>query len=150
MDDPAGVGVLERVAERRPDPDDVPVREPLFGEQLSERAAKDQFGNQVDGVGLAGRLVERDDPRVGEPRGGLGLPLGPRRDLGAGGADRLDGDQAVELLVVGLPDHAEAAGAEAAHEAVATHHEAVNLRAVAFAILLGRLEYQRLGAFHHR
>ena len=77
MDDSSLVGVLERVGEREADAHHVAVGQRARGLQLGQRGAADELGHQVVAVGVAARLVERDDARVVEPRGGERLALGP-------------------------------------------------------------------------
>ncbi len=84
---------------------------------VAERAPAHQLGDEVDGVVVAPGLVQRDDPRVRQPRGRLRLALGPRARRGVVRRDPLDGDGAVEALVVGEPHDAEAAGPEAPQRA---------------------------------
>ena len=60
---------------------------------------------------------------VAEARRGERLALGARGDLAVVQLDPLDGDHAVELLVVGQPDDAERAVPEAAHQPVAPEDE---------------------------
>ena len=88
--------------------------------QLGERRARDELGDEVDGLVVAAGLVQRDDRRVRQPRGGA-APRARRARRAAASCigDALDRDGAVEALVVGQPDDAEAARAEAAHEPVA-------------------------------
>ena len=57
------------------DRDDVAVRQPAGLEQRRQRLAADELGDQVGTVVVDGRLVQGDDPRVGQPRGGAGLAL---------------------------------------------------------------------------
>ena len=133
MDHVLAVGVLERIAQRDPDRDDVAVREPPLAEQLIERRAADELGDQVGAVVVSPGLVERDDVRVLEPRGRLRLALETAR-VDALAQHDLDRHLAVEALVVGLPHRAEAAGAEPALQAVAPEHDrrlAVRLRRLA-------------------
>ena len=92
-------------------------------EERAERSPAHQLGDEVDGVVVAPGLVQRDDPGVREPRGRLRLALGPRARRGVVRRDPLDGDDAVEALVVREPHDAEAAGAEAPHEPVAIEDE---------------------------
>ena len=58
---------------------------------------------------VAARLVQRDDPRVLQPRGGERLALGARGDVLVVQFDALHGDDAVQALVVREPDDAERA-----------------------------------------
>ena len=122
MDDSPLVGVLERVGEREADAHHVAVGQRAGGLQLGERGAADELGHQVVAVGVAARLVERDDARVVEPRRGERLALGPGV-VAARAGNGLDRDLTVELLIVGEPHRAEPAGAETALEAVAPEHE---------------------------
>ena len=132
--DPAPVRVGERVAQRDADAQDVAVRQGAVGHEVAERAPADELGDEVDGVVVAARLVERDDPGVRQARGGLGLALGARADRGVVDGDALDRDGALEALVVREPDDAEAARPQPAHEPVAAEDEL----AVAIARARGR------------
>ena len=123
VDDPARVRVLERVAQRDADPHDVEVRQRAVALEVAERAAAHELGDEVPRLVVVAGLVERDDPRVREPRGRQRLALGARVLL-AVERDALDRDGAVEPLVVGQPDRAEAAAAEAPHQAVAVRARA--------------------------
>ena len=73
MHDAAGVGVGERLAEVGADLADVAVAERAAGAQLRQRLAGNQLGDQQRAPVVLAELVERDDPGVVEPRGGLGL-----------------------------------------------------------------------------
>ena len=118
MDHTLTVGVVERVAERRPDLDDLAVGEPALLEQLIERAAADELGDQVGALIVDGGLVQRHDRGVLKPRGGASLALEAGVDH-ALARQHLDGDVAVQALVAGRPDRAECAAAEALAKAVA-------------------------------
>ena len=122
MDHAAAVRVLQRVAQRHADPQDVAVAQLALRDELVEGAPAHQLGHEVDRVVVATCFVEGDDAGVCEPRGRERLPLRARRILPRH-ADALERDRAVELLVVCEPDDAEPAGSEAAHEAVAIEHE---------------------------
>jgi hypothetical protein len=122
VDDPARVRVLERLAQGRPDADDVAVRQRPVALEVGQRAAADELGREVERLVVVARVVQRDDPRVAEPGGGQRLALGPRR-APAVDRDPLQRDRPVEALVVREPDRPEAARAEAALDAVAPQDE---------------------------
>ena len=79
VDDAARVRVRERVAQRDADQHDVAVGQRAVGAAArASVCAAHELGDQVDGVVVAAGLVERDDRRVRQPRGGQRLALGPR------------------------------------------------------------------------
>ncbi len=96
------------------DLDDVPIRQPAGLEQRGERRSADQLGDEVRAVIVDGRLVQRDDRRVGQPRGDPGLALEPAADDAFAG-ENLDRDIAIEALVVAHPDGPEPARPEPPH-----------------------------------
>ena len=92
-------------------------------QQLGERSAPNQLGDEVDVVLVGGELVDADYAGVVEPRGG------PRLALNSLAAGVLEGDHlhrhlALELLVPGQPDDPEAARAEPPAEPVPAQHHA--------------------------
>ena len=111
MDHAALVRVRERGAERRADPQDVAIRQRAVAQQVGERRALDELGDEVDGVLVAAGLEERDDPGVRQPRGGQRLALAAAVGVVAD-RDPLDRDVALEVLVAGAVDDAHPAGAE--------------------------------------
>ena len=121
--DAALVRVRERVAQDDADAQHVAVRQGAVVEQVGEGSPADELGDEIDRVAVAPRLVEGDDSRVREPSRGHGLALGARGDRRVVDADALDRHGAVEVLVVGQPDDAEAARPQTAHQAVAIEHE---------------------------
>jgi hypothetical protein len=90
------------------------------GQPIGERFAADQFHHDVrPAVGLA-QVVDLADQRMHHPRRDAGLagqPVGGA-GIGAVGAQQLERDAPLEPLVDGLVDHAHAALAEAADDAV--------------------------------
>jgi hypothetical protein len=108
VDNPALVGVGERVAEHEADLHDVAVGEQAVGHQPGQRAAAHELGDEVDRVLVLSGLVERDDPRVAQPGRRARLALGTAADVGVLDADALDRHRALELLVVGQPHGAHA------------------------------------------
>ena len=122
VDDAARVRVRERGAERRADPQHVAVRQRAVAQQVGERRPLDELGDEVDGVLVAAGLVERDDPGVRQPRGGERLALAAAVGVVAD-RDPLDGDVALEVLVVGELDDAHPARAEPPAEPVAVEDE---------------------------
>ena len=79
MHDAALVRVLERVAQRQADPQDVAVGQRARCLQRGERAALDELADQVARVVLLAGVVEPDDAGVVEARGGLAPPAGRAR-----------------------------------------------------------------------
>jgi hypothetical protein len=78
---------------------------------------------------VVAELVERDDAGMVEPRGGDRLALNARVvAVVACERDHLDRHVALEPLVVGLPDDAEAPRSEPLAEPVATEHEPARRR----------------------
>ena len=112
VDDAAGVGVGERVAEVGADLGDVAVGEHPGGRRrLGEGLARDQLGDEDGVAGVLAELVEGDDRRVVEPRRRLGLA---QDAVGIGGLDLLQRDLALEALVVGAVDGAHSARSRSA------------------------------------
>jgi hypothetical protein len=127
--DAALVGVGQRVGERQADPEHVAVRQRVLRLELGQAAAVDELGDQVARPGLLPRVVDRDDPRMVEARGGQRLARGAVVGLGGRvGGHHLHRDEPLEPLVVGLEDRAEAAAAQTAPEAVAPQDERVVVR----------------------
>ena len=122
VDDAALVGVGERGAQRRADPQHVAVRQLAVAQQVGERRPLDELGDEVDGVLVAAGLVQRDDARVRQPRGGQRLALAAAVGVVADG-DPLDGDVALEVLVAGAVDDAHPARAEPRAEPVAAEDD---------------------------
>ncbi len=123
VDHAARVRVLECARQRKADLEHLLVGERLLRDQLRERVALDQLGDQVEGAVVCARLVQRDDRRVREARrrerlAGRALTVAVRPQPNA-----LDGHLAVQQLVVGAPDDAEAAAAELLEQSVAAEHE---------------------------
>ena len=87
-----------------------------------ERRAADQLGDQVRPFVVDGRLVQRDDPGVGQAGGRAGLALEPPADDPLAG-QQLDGDVALQSLVAGVPNRPEPARAEAAVQAIAVEDD---------------------------
>ena len=115
----------EGVADGHADLRDVAVGDGAGLHQVGERAAVDELGDEVDRVGVLAELVEGDDAGVVQPRRDAGLARGARGNrLVAVLGDDLDGDLALELLVEGQVDDAEAARSELALELVAVQDEA--------------------------
>ena len=112
VDDPLLVGVVERVAERRrrsrtmSRSDSRPV-----GQQPRRASRRDELGDQVGALVVDRRLVQGDDPGMGEPRGGPRLTLEAAVDDELARED-LDRDVALQPLVAGHPDRAERARAD--------------------------------------
>ena len=120
VDDPAGVGVGERLAEVEGDLGDVAVVEHPGGAELVERLAGDQLGDQDRAAGVLTELVEGDDRRVVETGGGLCLA---QDAVGVGGGELLQRNLAFEPLVVGPVDGSHAPGADLLEHPEALHHQ---------------------------
>jgi hypothetical protein len=94
---------------------------PRLTQPLAQGLAAHELHGEEDLVAGLADLVDVDDVRVREP--GEGLGLAEEGGAGPGVAARvvheLDGDLAVELLVVGGEDHAHAAVAEQLEQGVA-------------------------------
>ena len=116
--DAARMRVLERVAERHPDQDDIAVGEVAAGEQLGERAPADELGHEVDRVLVAAGLVQRDDPGVRQARRRERLALAALLAVELD-RDPLDGDVALEVLVAREVHDAHPPGADPPHEVIA-------------------------------
>ena len=136
VDHAARVRVGESVRERDADLEHLLVVEPARGDQLRERLAVDELGDQVERLADGTRLVQGDDRRVRQPRAGERLAARALAVSVQSQRDPLDGHLAVQQLVVGAPDHPEAAGAETLDEPVTSEHETT----------LGRARIPRDGA----
>ncbi len=115
--------VGQRVAQGHADQHDIAVRQRALVEQLVERVAADELGDEVDRPVVAAGLEQRDDRRVRQAGGGQRLLLGPRGGGAAGDRDPLDGDEALEALVARQPDRAEPARAELLEQRVAVEDQ---------------------------
>jgi hypothetical protein len=122
VDDPARVRVLERAAQRHPDPQRVAVRQLPRAQQLGQGPAVHELGDQVDRVAVAAGLVQADDAGVRQPGRGDRLALGAHVEIAVDG-DPLDRHVALQVLVVRPVDDPHPAGAEALAQAVAGEHE---------------------------
>ena len=92
-------------------------------DQSIQRVAGDVLHHDVVETVLAGDLVDRDDVRMVERRGGLRLLHEPALTLGVGdglGAQDLDGNEAIETGVPGLVDLPHPAGSELLDDFVVT------------------------------
>ena len=110
----------------------VAVGDPARSRQLVERLALDQLADQVGVAAVLAELVERDDPAVVEPRRRLGLAQHPAARLAAD-LDHLDRDVALEALVPGAVDGAEAPGAEPLEQREPAENRVLTHRASCFA-----------------
>ena len=123
--DAAAVRVLERAAQREADPQHVAVREHALGAELVERAAVDQLGDQVARPRRPRRRRRSRRPRDG--RAGPAASASRRAALGIAAAApdgiTLTATGALQALVGGGVDRAEAAGAEPVAEPVAAEDE---------------------------
>src|SRR5262249_51803430 len=85
---------------------------------LVERGAVDVFERDVRDVQMLADLVDGGDVRMAEARGDLRLVDEARGHLDVVLAQQLEGDEPLELLLVGKMDHAGPALAELADEDV--------------------------------
>ena len=125
MDDAARVRVLERVAERE--------RRSAATSRSDSAPASVSVGQRAARGPARRRGTRRRSSRPAsysatiagwlQARGGERLALGARGDLLVVQLDALDGDDAVELLVVRQPDDAEGAVPEAPDQPVAAEDE---------------------------
>jgi hypothetical protein len=122
VDHAALVGVCEGIGQRDADSQDVAVAQLPVGRELRERAAVHQLGDEVARSRLLAGVVQGDDAGVVEPRRGDRLAPGALVGV-AVGRDHLDRHLAVQALVQGGVNGAEAAAAEPAAEAVAAQDE---------------------------
>ena len=125
MDDAARMCVGERIGECEADLEHVLVGKRAAGDQLGECIAVDQLADQVEGVVDCAGLVQRDDRRVRQARGGQRLARRPLAVPVGTQPDPLDGDLAMQELVAGAPHLAEAAAAESLEQLVAAEDRAL-------------------------
>ena len=116
VQDALRVGVLDRPGDDRDEPGGLARRQRAVGAHLlRERLPADELHAEVRLPADRADLVDGDDVRVLEPRGGLGLGAEPGA-VRVGGevrfADHLQRDDAVQALLPGLVDDAHAAAAE--------------------------------------
>jgi hypothetical protein len=105
VDDALGVRVRERLGDAREDAHALAEVEPLHG--VRERAAFDELHDEVGEAVDVARVVDGDDARVAEARGGMGLAPEALDDLGlvlVRAAENLHGDGPVELAVAAAID----------------------------------------------
>jgi hypothetical protein len=125
VDHLASVRVRQGVAQRRSDARHVAVRQRTATQELAEGAPAHELRHQVDRVFVGAELVQPDDPRMVQPRRHPCFTLYPGRyGILTLAGDDLDRHLPLQALVERLPDHAEAAGAQAPLEAVAVQDEA--------------------------
>ncbi len=89
VDDPALVGVGQRVAERDADLDHIAIRQRALFEQPREGRPADQLGDEVDALAVGLRLVQRDDRRMLQPSAATPSRLARRAASASGTAIRL-------------------------------------------------------------
>ena len=80
VDDPAAVGVRERVEDLRGGLDCLAVVELAGGQRLTERAPRDVLVGDVDVARVAGKRIDPLAARVAQGGGGARLALGPFGD----------------------------------------------------------------------
>ncbi len=136
VDDAALVRVREAVAEIGRDLGHVAVAEPAIGPQAGQGGARDELGHEDRPSIALAELVERDDRRMVEARGGLSLA---QDAVGIRGEDLLEGDLALQALVKGPVHRAHPPGADPLDHPESAHHQLVRhdlLRSPAGAALL--------------
>ena len=120
MDHAAIVGVRERVAEVDADLGDVAIGDGALAGSAVEGLPLDELGDE-QGVAIPlAQLVQRDDRRVVQPRGGLSLTQDAFR---ARGLDLLDRDIALKPLVEGAKHGAHPAGADSLSDPEPPHNQ---------------------------
>ena len=125
MHDAGPVGVHQGRRGVRADPRDEPVGQLPAAAEGAEGVPLDQLGDEEGALAVAGELVEGRDVAMGQPGDRLRLSGHPRRAVLA--VDHLDGDRALQALVPGAVDGAEAAAAdplldpESAQDSLAHH-----------------------------
>src|SRR5215211_9259639 len=118
MDDPAFVRVGKRLAHVGAEFGDLTVRQAPTSRQLRERRSLDQLADQQSSPILGPELIERDDARMVETRGGLRLA---RDASGIRASDLLHRDLALKPLVERPVDGSHATRADALEEPEAIH-----------------------------
>ena len=121
VDDAAGVAVVERLGDLRPDVEDVAEAERAFAQELPQvRAGQDRHDEEERPL-VPAEVVDRDDAGVVHLRDDLGLALeallGVLREVP--GRDQLDRDLAVQDGVLRAVDDAHPAAAELGEDLVA-------------------------------
>ena len=120
MDDPLLVQRPERAEHRERDLPGLPRRQRAACQTCAQRLAVEQLHREEQVVAVRVDFVELADVRVTDARGGTRLapqPL-PFLSIAAVRAQALDGDGAVETLVVRGIDHAHAAFAKLTDDAI--------------------------------
>ena len=117
MDDAGAVRLRQAVRELRAEVEHLGDGQGAAREPAPQRLALHVLHHHVVGARLAGRhadVVDVDDVRVVEGRGGARLAVEPVQQLGIGaGAQHLEGDRAAQPGVAGAVDLAHAARAQA-------------------------------------
>ena len=101
--------------------------EPAFPEQVTQRAAVDQFHHQEHQVAVPALVVDRDDAGVAQRRGQPRLPFEPAEERRVGDvlrAHHLDRDRSVQPQVDAAVDHGHPARAISAHPVPTLEHGA--------------------------
>ena len=125
VDDAGAVGMRQRRGRVRPDVRDQAVRELSAASHDTQGLALDQLGDQEGPLPVGGELIEGRDVAVGEPGDRLRLARHPRSAVLA--VDHLDRHRALQPLVPGTVDRAEAAASdplldpESAQDSLAHH-----------------------------
>ena len=116
VDDPAAVGMLQRLGDLRGKMQRLPpVENPLLLHILLERNAVNQLHHDVVQIVGVRHVIDIDDIGMREHGDGLGLGMEPAAELGVLRQlilEDLDGHQPVQTMAPGLIDHGHAAGAD--------------------------------------
>ena len=121
MDDAGVVRRRERIGDLRGEIDRLFDRHPALGDDLRQRAAFDQLHDHVRQVVMAAHVVDRDDARMIEGRGGPRLAIEPGRGIGVAiesRRDELDRDLASKTGIARAIHVAHAAATERRDELV--------------------------------
>ena len=132
MDDPVRVGDLEGARRLGGDPGGLARRErPGPADDRGEVLALDELHDDERAGRVLAVVVDRDDVRVVQRGRVLGLLAEARAEVGVAavlGAEQLDGDVAIELVVVAAVDRRHAALAEQLDEPIAATENRPDLR----------------------
>ena len=141
MDEAARVRRGERAGDRRGDPGGLPRRERTAPAQdRGEVLAVDELHDDVRAGRVLPVVVRRDDVRVGQRRGRLGLLAEAGREVRVAqvlGSQELHGHVAAELRVHGAEDGRHAALSEQLDQSVATAEDRADLRQTSLLVVPG-------------
>ena len=134
MKDAVAVRVLQRVGDRGAERFDLPKRQRTLSQPGLERAARHKFHDEKLLISVGVEVEDRRDPGMRQPGERQGLT--PESLVAGVVAERpecpaqqhLDGDDAIEPGVVGLPHFAHPAGADPFEQPIATQRVSVHGR----------------------